>query len=131
MDAPALEALIIRHTSEPGLRPQLLSALLASRVAVPLDKGLENGQLPPGFKPLTLNSAQRFPVLAVFTAPAKAAPWIQQQPAFQHSLVTDFSWALGITRPPFGIAVNPGYQHSFVLSPDEVEALGENPLPST
>jgi len=96
---------------------------MASRLAVPLDKGLENGALPADFKPLTLNAQEGFPVLAVFTTPSKVTPWLKEQPAFQHSLVTGFAWAISITRPPFGIAVNPGYRHSLVLSPAEVEAL--------
>jgi len=123
MDTALLEELIGRTTSEPGLRPRLIEALMASRLAVPLDKGLENGALPADFKPLTLNAQEGFPVLAVFTTPSKVTPWLKEQPAFQHSLVTDFAWAVSITRPPFGIAVNPGYRHSLVLSPAEVEAL--------
>ncbi|MFY2762494.1 SseB family protein [Arenimonas sp. MALMAid1274] len=118
-----LEDLIIRSADNAALRPQLLAALRQSRIAVPLDKGLENGALPPDFKPLTLNADQGFPVLAIFTRPEKATPWIKQQPAFQHVLVTGFEWALRITRPPFGIAVNPGYKYSIALTPDEVAAL--------
>jgi len=123
MHVNVLEELIIRATSEPALRPELITTLLRSRVAVPLNKGLENGVLPADFKPMTLNGPQGFPVLAVFTSPDKAAPWLKEQPEFQHSLVTEFNWALKITRPPFGIAVNPGYKHSVVLSPAEVEGL--------
>ncbi|HEX9952422.1 MAG TPA: SseB family protein [Rubricoccaceae bacterium] len=123
MDTASLEELISRFAAEPDLRPQLIGALMASKVAVPLDRGLENGALPADFKPLTLNAPEGFPVLAVFTTPAKVTPWLKEQPAFQHSLVTGFDWAVGITRPPFGIAVNPGYRHSVVLSPAEVEAL--------
>jgi hypothetical protein len=126
MSANMLEELIIRTSSEPALRAELIEALLNSRVAVPLDKGLENGVLAPGFKPMTLNSPHGFPVLAVFTSPDKIGPWLKDQPAFQHSLVTEFKWALGITHPPFGIAVNPGYKHSVVLSPVEVEELCAN-----
>jgi hypothetical protein len=123
MDANALEALIMRTAGDPSLRPLLVEALRDSRVAVPLNKGLENGALPPDFKPLTLNAEQGFPVLATFTTPDRAAPWIKQQPAFQHVLVTAFSWAVDITRPPFGIAINPGYTYSVVFSPTEVAAL--------
>ena len=123
MDATSLEELISRTTSEPGLRARLVEALMGSRLAVPLNKGLEDGVLPADFKPLTLNAQQGFPVLAVFTTPDKATPWLKQQPDFQHALVTDFTWAVRITRPPFGIAVNPGYRHSLLLSPAEVEAL--------
>lgn len=123
MHANELEALILRMTSEPALRPEFITTLLRSRVAVLLNKGLENGVLPADFKPMTLNGPQGFPVLAVFTSPDKAAPWLKEQPEFQHALVTEFSWALKITRPPFGIAVNPGYTHSVVLSPAEVEGL--------
>ena len=123
MDAVQLEELISLATSDSALRPQVIDALMSSKLAVPLNKGLENGSLPPDFKPLTLNSPQGFPVIAVFTTPDKVTPWLKDQPAFQHSLVTNFTWAVAITRPPFGIAVNPGYRHSLVLSSSEVEAL--------
>ena len=73
MEASMLEEMIVRVVSEPETRPQLLAALLDSRIAVPLDRGLENGALPAGFKPLTLNAQQGFPVLAVFTTREKAA----------------------------------------------------------
>jgi hypothetical protein len=131
MDAPSLEALIIQSTTEPQLRDHLVEALIESKIAIPLDKGLENGALPADFKPLTLNAQQGYPVLATFTTPDKATPWIQQHPAFKHSLVTDFTWAVRLTRPPFGIAVNPGYKHAFTLSPAEVQALAEQLQPAT
>jgi hypothetical protein len=123
MEADSLETMIVRATEEPGLRQDLIAALLTSRIAVPLDKGLENGELAADFKPLTLNSPQGFPVLAVFTTPDKATPWIKQQPEYGHVLVTGFEWALNITQPPFGIAVNPGYKYSLLLSPEEIATL--------
>lgn len=123
MDANQLEDLIVRATSEPSARSNLVSALLGARVAIPIDTGLENGELPSDFKPLTLNAQEGYPVIAIFTTPAKAAPWIKQQPIFQHSLVTEFLWVLRITKPPFGIALNPGYKYSLALAPGEVEVL--------
>jgi len=50
-----------------------VQALRVARVAVALDRGLENGALPADFKPLTLNVEQGFPVLAVFAGPDKAS----------------------------------------------------------
>ncbi len=128
MNRSALEELIMRCTDEADLRSEVIATLLRSRVAVPLNKGLENGALPSDFKPMTLNGPHGFPVLAVFTSPDKAAPWLKEQPEFQQSLVTEFNWALQLTKPPFGIAVNPGYKHSVVLNPGEVQSLaaGEN-----
>ena len=119
-----LEALLVEFASSPENRAQLVEKLVESRVAVALNKSLENGALASDFKPLTLNAEQGFPVLATFTAPDKITPWVQREPEFKYSLVTEFSWALSITRPPFGIALNPGYRHSFVLAPAEVEVLG-------
>lgn len=130
MDTPSLEALIIRSADEPQLRDQLVAALVESKIAIPLDKGLENGVLPADFKPLTLNAQQGYPVLATFTTPDKATPWLQQNPAFKHCLVTDFTWAVRLTQLPFGVAVNPGYKYAFVLSPAEVQSLAER-LPSS
>lgn len=123
MDRESLEALLARHTENPALREALVAALLESKVAIPLDKALENGTLPADFKPLRLNAEQGFPVVAVFTAPEKVHPWLEQQPAYQHCLVTDFTWVLRITPPPFGIALNPGYRHALALSPSDVATL--------
>jgi hypothetical protein len=131
MDVDSLETLILQLADDPGARAALIEKLPGFRVAIPLDKGLENGVLPAGFKPLTLNAPQGFPVLATFTTPDKAAPWIKEQPVFQHALVTEFAWAVGITRPPFGIAVNPGYTHSLLLTPSEVQALAERQRAAT
>jgi hypothetical protein len=131
MDVDSLETLILQLADDPVARAALIEKLPGFRVAIPLDKGLENGVLPAGFKPLTLNAPQGFPVLATFTTPDKAAPWIKEQPVFQHALVTEFAWAVGITRPPFGIAVNPGYTHSLLLTPSEVQALAERQRAAT
>lgn len=131
MDAPSLEALIVQVTEEPQLRDQLVAALIESKIAIPLDKGLENGALPPDFKPLTLNAQQGYPVLATFTTPDKATPWLQQNPEFKHCLVTDFTWGVRLTMPPFGIAVNPGYKYAFTLSPAEVQSLAAQLQPAT
>jgi hypothetical protein len=123
MVVSTVEELLIEFATTPDVRAKLVENLAASRVAVALNKGLENGELAADFKPLTLNAEQGFPVVATFTAPDKITPWVQREPDFQHALVTEFSWVLSITRPPFGIAVNPGYKYSFVLAPAEVEAL--------
>lgn len=131
MDAHQLEELLVRATSDPDARSTLVSALLDSRVAVPINRGLENGELPSDFKPLTLNAKEGFPVIAVFTTPDKAAPWIRQQPAFQHSLVTGFLWVLNLARPPFGIALNPGYKYSLALTPAELEELAKDARSAT
>lgn len=123
MESNSLEELLVRAAEAPELRSQLVSALRRSRVAIPLNKGLQDGELAPDAKPLTLNAPQGFPVLAVFTSPDKASPWLKQQPEFAHVLVTAFDWAVNITKPPFGIALNPGYKYSLALSPGEVAAL--------
>ena len=123
MDAASLEDWLARVTADPALRPELIAALADAPVAVALDKGLEDGQLAPDFKPLILNANEGFPVIATFTTPDKVKPWLQQQPAFSNVLVTSFAWVLRIARPPFGIALNPGYRHSLALSPADVDAL--------
>lgn len=122
MDASELDALIRAVSEGTATREALLAALRVSKVAVPLSKGLDHGALPPDARPMTLNAAEGFPVIATFTAVDKAAPWIKQQPSYANVLVADFAWALGWARPPFGIAVNPGYKYSFVMSANEFDA---------
>ena len=131
MDASQLEQLIQSVTDNPQERADLVEALLQSKIAVPLNRGLENGSLPKDFRPLTLNSPAGFAVLATFTTVEKAGPWVKNEPAYSNVLLTDFLWALGITRPPFGLAVNPGYKYSFVMSPTDVQAVADSSRSAT
>lgn len=123
MDAEAIESLI-QAVSE-GTRPRadLMLALRSAKVAVLMDRGLENGTLPPAARPLSLNSPDGYPVLAVFSSVAKASPWVKNEPRYANALYTNFDWALGIVPAGVGIAVNPGYKHSLLLAPDEVRQL--------
>jgi hypothetical protein len=123
MDADQLEQLIQAVADNRQERAGVVEALLRSKIAVPLNRALENNSLPRDFRPLTLNSPAGFAVLATFTTVAKAGPWVRNQPAYSNVLLTDFAWTLGITHPPFGLAVNPGYKYSFVMSPKDVEAV--------
>jgi len=131
MEASQLEQLIQSVTDNPKSRAGLIEALRQSRIAIPLNKGLENGSLPKDFRPLTLNSPAGFAVLATFTTVEKASPWVRNEPAYSNVLLTDFLWALSITRPPFGLAVNPGYKYSFVMSPSDVQAVAGSTRPAT
>jgi hypothetical protein len=126
MDASQLEQLIQSVTDNPHERADLVEALRQSKIAIPLNKGLENGSLPEDFRTLILNSPAGFAVLATFTTVEKAGPWIKNEPAYSNVLLTDFLWALSITRPPFGLAVNPGYKYSFVMSPMEVQVVADS-----
>ena len=98
MDASQLEQLIQSVTDNPQGRANLVGALLQSRIAVPLNRGLENGLLPKDFRPLTLNSPAGFAVLATFTTVAKAGPWVKNEPAYSNVLLTDFLWVLRARR---------------------------------
>ena len=131
MEASQLEQLIQSVTDNPEGRAGLIEALRQSRIAIPLNKGLENGSLPKDFRPLTLNSPAGFAVLATFTTVENAGPWVKNEPAYSNVLLTDFLWALSITRPPFGLAVNPGYKYSFVMSPSDVQAVAGSTRPAT
>lgn len=120
MDTAELETLIVRTARGDATRDELLTALLASKVAILLDKGLEGDALANDARPLTLRADQGFPVLAVFSSVEKTKPWVQREPVYAHALYTDFDWALRIIPPRFGLAVNPGYQSSFLMAPDDV-----------
>ena len=123
MDAHALEQRIALATTDPTQRNGLLAELSNARVAIPVDKGPEGGKLPVDSRPLTLDSDQGFPVIAVFTSPDKATPWQQRNPAFGFCLVTDFDWVRQLAKPPFGIAINPGYRYSLLLTPETLQSL--------
>lgn len=123
METTELEALVVAVQDGSRPRTDLMAALLVSRVAVLYDRGLEGDRLSPDARPLTLNSPAGHPVLATFTSVEKSAPWVKNEPAFSHALHTGFDGVLAMMPTGFGIALNPGYQWSFLLSPDEVQAL--------
>ena len=123
MEADALERIIRDAAEGRAARADAIAALLAAKVAVLLDKGLENGELARDARPLSLDGPDGRPVIAVFTSVDKGAPWVQREPAFGFALRTDVRWVLGITPAAAGIAVNPGYRFDLRLPADEVQAL--------
>lgn len=127
MDTERLDAMIAAASDDPAARATLVAALRGAKLAIPLDHGLVDGQLPPETRPLTLGGPAGFPVLASFSAVGKASPWLERHPDYAHVLFTSADWVLRFVQPPFGLAVNPGYRYSLLLTPDEVRALCEAP----
>lgn len=122
-----LESLVREVAEGRESREALVSGLMQSKVAILLDKGLENGQLAPDARFLVLNGPDGSPVIAAFTSVEKGSPWVKREPGFAFALNTAFSWVVQNTPGAAGIAINPGYKFDFRLSRDEVQSLKPNP----
>ena len=127
IDAAALEALIVKVAGGEVPRADLLTLLASAKVALMLDKGLENGMLANDCRPFSLKADQGFFVLAAFSSVAKAAPWVQREPVFANVLYTDFEWAIRMIPANAGLAIDPGYKRSLLIPPDELRTLVQGP----
>jgi hypothetical protein len=104
--------------------PELFEEMLASQIVVLLDKPIaEDGRWDAIAKPLTLNSPNGFPVMAIFTTHEKAAPWVQQAPSHVHALFVDFAWIVRGLAPGVGLAINPGDARGLELLPETAQKL--------
>lgn len=103
---------------------ELFEEMLASQIIVLLDKPItEDGRWDATAKPLTLNSPNGFPVMAIFTTHEKAAPWVQQAPSHVHALFVDFAWIVRGLAPGVGLAINPGDARGLELLPETAQKL--------
>jgi hypothetical protein len=120
MDATTLEQRVRTVHEDASQRAALLQALPQSKVAVLLDKALEDGRLAHDARPLVLNDREGRPMIAVFTAVERATPWVQREPAYGFALYTQLDWVVRIAPQDVGIAVNPGYRFDLTVSAAEV-----------
>lgn len=123
MEAAQLEHLVREAHEDPARRDALLETLRGAKVAVLLDRGLEDGQLAPQARPLVLHDRDGHPVLAAFTSVEKGKPWVQREPEYGFALYTQFEWVVRIAPAGVGIALNPGYRFHFGMAAEQVQAM--------
>lgn len=123
MDATELEERIRATHGDASQRAALLQALPQAKVAVLLDKALQDGRLAHDARPLVLNDREGRPVIAVFSSVDRGTPWVQREPAYGFALYTQFDWVARIAPQGVGIAVNPGYRFDLTVSAAEVAQI--------
>ena len=97
--------------------------LLASQVALLLDKEVPESGWDNSISPLVLVSPRGDNVLAVFTGVERAMPMSQTSSSHKYALFVDFRWVLKGVAPGVGIVVNPGWPVGVETEPARVAEL--------
>jgi hypothetical protein len=97
--------------------------LLASQVALLLDKEVPESGWANSISPLVLLSPRGGNVLAVFTGVGRATPAAQKSNSHKYALLVDFRWVLKGVGPGVGVVVNPGWPVGVEIEPARVVEL--------
>jgi len=103
-----------------------MQALLTEQVFMPVEDestSIEGFQRSARANPLTLESEDGQNVLILFTSPERAKPFLQNFPAYQGGLLTEFSWILERIGSGIAISLNPDMEVGIDLDADMVEQL--------
>jgi len=105
---------------------QFMHELLAAQVFMPVEdepSGIQGFQRSARANPLTLHTDDGQNVLVLFTSPERAKPFLEDFPAFQGGLLTEFTWILGRIGSGIAISLNPGVEFGIDFDADTVEQL--------
>jgi len=100
--------------------------LLLSQVFMPVEdkpSGIQGFQRSARANPLTLEAEDGQNVLVLFTSPERAKPFLEDFPAFQGGLLTEFSWILERIGSGIAISLNPGVEFGIDFDATTVEQL--------
>lgn len=105
---------------------EFMQELLVSEVFLPI----EDDEVMPGVQrssraqPLVLEAEGGARVLAVFTSPDRAKPFLKDFPRYGGGLLTEFKWVLEKMGAGHGVALNPGCEVGFDMEPEMLSQLG-------
>jgi len=104
---------------------EFMHELLASEVFMPIedDEVIQGLQRSSKAKPLVLEAEDGTQVLALFTSPDRAKPFLKDFPAYSGGLLTEFKWVLEKTGSGHGVALNPGCEVGFDMEPEMLSQL--------
>jgi SseB protein N-terminal domain len=105
---------------------QFMHELLLSQVFMPVEdepSGIQGFQRSARANPLTLEAEDGQNVLILFTSPERAKPFLQDFPAFQGGLLTEFTWILERIGSGIAISLNPGIEFGIDFDASTVEQL--------
>ena len=74
-------------------------------------------------KPLVLQTEEGESVLAVFTSPGRAKPFLKDFPAYKGGLLAEFKWVLEKLGSGHGVVLNPGCEVGFDMEPEMLNRL--------
>jgi hypothetical protein len=104
---------------------EFMQELLVSEVFMPIedDEVMQGVQRSSRAQPLVLEAEDGTQVVAVFTSPDRAKPFLKDFPLYGGGLLTEFKWVLEKMGAGHGIALNPGCEVGFDMEPEMVNQL--------
>jgi len=104
---------------------EFMQELLVSEVFMPIedDEVMQGVQRSSRAQPLVLEAEDGTRVLAVFTSPDRAKPFLQGYPLHNGGLLTEFKWVLEKMGAGHGITLNPGCEVGFDMEPEMLSQL--------
>jgi SseB protein N-terminal domain len=106
----------------------LLKLLMDAQVFMPVadeKPAVLNIQRSTHAQPLFLSGEDGGPVLALFSSPERAKPFVADCPGFGGGLLVEFKWVLEKMGAGYAIALNPGSEIGFDMEPETVADLVE------
>lgn len=103
-----------------------MQELLVAQVFMPVEdqpSGIQGFQRSAKAKPLTLETEDGQNVLILFTSPERAKPFLEDFPAYQGGLLTEFSWILERIGSGIAISLNPDMEVGIDFDAETVEQL--------
>jgi hypothetical protein len=74
-------------------------------------------------EPLIIEDEDGNQVMAVFTSPERAKPFLEHFPNYKGGLLTEFSWVLKKIGGGFPLALNPGWEIGLDFDADMITSL--------
>jgi hypothetical protein len=104
---------------------EFMQELLVSEVFMPIedDEVIQGLQRSSRAKPLVLQTEDGESVLALFTSPDRAKPFLKDFPDYRGGLLTEFKWVLEKVGTGHSIALNPGCEVGFDMEPDMLSQI--------
>ncbi len=121
LEARILDAQEGRITSD-----DLLRILMGSRVFMPVQDEkapVLNIQRSARAQALVLTAEDGTAILALFSSPERAKPFLENFPGFTGGILESFKWVLQNMGSGYGIALNPESDVGFDMEPEIVEGL--------
>ena len=121
LEAKILDAQEGRITSD-----DLLKILMGSQVFMPVQDEkapVLNIQRSARAQALVLSAEDGTPILALFSSPERAKPFLEKYPGFTGGILESFKWVLQNMGSGYGIALNPESEVGFDMEPEIVQGL--------
>lgn len=104
---------------------EFMQELLVSEVFMPIenDEVMQGVQRSSRAQPLVLEAEDGTKVLAVFTSPDRAKPFLEDFPLYGGGLLTEFKWVLEKMGAGHGVVLNPGCEVGFDMEPEMLSQI--------